>query len=110
MQYDINASLKLFKESFEKIKNTNWIESNAKGSGSAGVLLENALGLQQNELEIPDFCGIELKTKKKDSKNTIKFFSKIAWQNTSRCGIMKIPAPSSLRGAINYTTHCRTCQ
>lgn len=55
---DINKELLL---KFDQIKN-KWYECNIKGSGAAGRMLENLLGLYENSLPIPDFDNIELKT------------------------------------------------
>lgn len=52
------------KTKFEKISNKEWIKSDGKGSGSIGTTFEKELGLNNNSFEIPDFKGIEIKSKK----------------------------------------------
>ena len=68
-----NNIVKLY-NSFTEIKKLGWIESNCTGSGAAGIMLEKLLGLSNNKFELPDFYGIELKTKRKNSKSFISLF------------------------------------
>ncbi len=56
------------KTQFERISNKGWIESINKGKGSIGNTFEKELGLNRNDFEIPDFNGIEIKTKKNHTK------------------------------------------
>lgn len=46
-----------------------------KGKGSVGMLLENKLGIESNELPISDINGIELKTSNIESKYPISLFN-----------------------------------
>jgi hypothetical protein len=46
-----------------------------KGSNGIGFTFEALLGIQKNELEIPDYNGIELKTKRYSSMSYIILFS-----------------------------------
>ena len=55
--------IKTLCKKFEEIKELGWIESVNKGRGSVGLTFESLLGVQNNELEIPDYNGIEIKTK-----------------------------------------------
>ena len=54
--------IKLFDE-FEKIRNLGWIESINKGYSSVGLTFEKLLGKEIENFEIPDYYGIEIKTK-----------------------------------------------
>lgn len=60
--------------SFIEIQKLGWIEARGNGYGAAGIMLEQLLGLSNNKFEIPDFYGIELKTKRKNSKSFISLF------------------------------------
>lgn len=51
------------------------IEGKGKGYNSIGVTFEQLLGIEQNELEIADYEGIEIKTKRYNSKSYITLFS-----------------------------------
>lgn len=63
------------KKEFLKIKNKGWLNGRGFGHNSIGVTFEQLLGLQQNELEIGDYEGIEIKTKRYNSKSYITLFS-----------------------------------
>ena len=62
------------KKLFYEIKNMGWIESDTNNLGSVGLTFEKLLGIQTNELEIPDFGDIEIKTKTKYSDSYITLF------------------------------------
>lgn len=75
IKYDIDDSIKQLREKFNEIKNRGWIESSCNGFGDAGLTFEKELGLFRNELEIPDFDGIEIKTKRDFSRPFICLFN-----------------------------------
>ena len=58
-----DENIKLLKEKFNEIKKLNWIRLYKKDTGYMGTKLEELLDLQSNNFEIPDFNGIEIKTK-----------------------------------------------
>lgn len=60
--------IKKFSAKYEEIKRLGWVDSVDKGKGSVGITFEKLMGLESNEFEIPDFQGIEIKTKRKCSK------------------------------------------
>lgn len=60
---------------FEKIKNKGWIKSINKYNNGVGLTFESLLGIQSNELEIPDYNGIEIKTRRVGSESYITLFS-----------------------------------
>jgi len=66
---------KKLKEEFIKIKEKGWVKSLNKGSNGIGFTFEELLGIQKNELEIPDYNGIELKTRRYSSTSYIVLFS-----------------------------------
>ena len=59
---------------FYQIKSKGWIESDTDNLGSIGHTFEKLLGVQTNELELPDFEGIEIKTKNKYSSSHTTLF------------------------------------
>ena len=56
-------NLKELNEKFNQIKNSGWIKSTINGNSSIGRTFETLLGNNENSLEIPDYNGIEIKTK-----------------------------------------------
>ena len=54
----------ILKDKFNLIKKLGWIKSIRKGSTGIGATFENAMELNENSFEIPDFNGIEIKTKR----------------------------------------------
>ena len=71
----MEKSINELKEKFLIIKENGWIESRGVGYNSVGITFEQLLGLSQNELEIADYNGIEIKTKRYSSKSYITLFS-----------------------------------
>ena len=69
-----NQIIKL-KEEFIKIKKMGWIKSVNRGSNGVGFTLESLFGISKNELEIPDYNGIELKARRYSSTSYIILFS-----------------------------------
>ena len=60
---------------FKQIKKKGWIESNNKGYGSAGLLFEEMFGKKTDRLSIPDYHGIEFKTKYSTRNPYISLFN-----------------------------------
>lgn len=52
-----------FKDLKNKILGKGWIESTAPGNAAVGITLENLLGKEKENFEIPDYNGIEIKAK-----------------------------------------------
>ena len=70
----MHNTLKDLKNKMKTIKGMGWIECNHKNRGSAGLKLEKLLGINPENFEIPDYNGIEIKTKKTLSKEKITLF------------------------------------
>lgn len=60
---------------FNEIRQKGWIRSVCLGSSGVGITFEQEIGLNSNELAIPDFQGIEIKTKRDYSKYYTTLFS-----------------------------------
>lgn len=67
--------IKELKKKFDEIKNMGWIKSYSKGLGGIGNTFEQLVGINQNEFEIPDYNGIEIKTKRAYSKSNTSLFN-----------------------------------
>lgn len=63
------------KNKFETIKKLGWIKSIRKGSTGIGATFEKLLGVNENSFEIPDFNGIEIKTKRNYSNSFTSLFN-----------------------------------
>ena len=74
----MNVDVSVFEElktKFEKIQNMGWIKSCCKGLGGIGNTLEELIGVNRNDFEIPDYFGIEIKTKRAYSISNTCLFS-----------------------------------
>lgn len=57
------------------IRNLGWIENKFNGTGAVGLMFENLIGKEKENFEIPDYKGIEIKTKLISSHPYIRLFS-----------------------------------
>lgn len=71
----MNKEIENLKNKFNEIKNIGWIKSKYKDTGSIGVTFEKLLGIEENYFEIPDYNGIELKTKSAYSNSYTNLFN-----------------------------------
>lgn len=58
-----------------EIQKKGWIKSTANGQGAVGITFENLLGKEKENFEIPDYNGIEIKTKLNNSQPYIALFN-----------------------------------
>ncbi len=70
-------NIKKLQTEIYKIQCKNWIKNTAKGTSSAGKILENLLSKEDDNLIIADYYGIELKTKLINSEPYISLFSMV---------------------------------
>lgn len=68
-------NINLLVNKFNNIKKIGWIQSVKNGYAGVGLTLEHLLGVTENEFEIPDFYGIELKTKRNKSNSYTTLFN-----------------------------------
>lgn len=68
--------IKLQKE-FERIKNKGYIKGLSNNHGAIGRTFEQELNLPENEFSIPDYYGIEIKTRRAYSKSYITLFNAV---------------------------------
>lgn len=62
------------KNKFIKIRSLGWIEGLQKGTGSLGNKFESLINNPNNNFEIPDYQGIEIKTKNTNKSEYITMF------------------------------------
>lgn len=74
-QKEIIESMYSLKEKISEIEKKGYIKGISKGYSSIGRTLENELGLVENEFGIPDYNGIEIKTRRTYSKSAITLFN-----------------------------------
>jgi len=67
--YEIDKSISNLIDKFEKISKMGWILKETTNDGEAGNNMEKLLGLNTNDFQIPDYEGIEIKTKKHNGYN-----------------------------------------
>jgi len=65
------------KNEFKKIKAKGYIKGKYNGSCSIGRTFEDELGLNENEFSVPDYYGIEIKTRRAYSKSSITLFNAV---------------------------------
>lgn len=66
-------------------KMSDWIPSEVNADTGIGRTVESVLGIPMNALRIPDYNGIELKTKRMNSNTTSALFTNPPDWNLSRC-------------------------
>ena len=68
-------SLKIIEERLDEIKGV-WIPSSRKNDTGVGKTLEDFLGKEEDNLSLPDFDGLEVKSQRLDSTSLITLFTK----------------------------------
>lgn len=72
---EIREKIIILKKKFNAIEEKGWIRATSNGRGNIGMTFEKELGIIPNQFEIPDFAGIEIKTKQDDTTPFITLFS-----------------------------------
>jgi len=72
----MNKNYKELEELFKNIKNMGWIESHRKGNTGIGKTFEDLLDKKEDNLSLPDFKNIEIKSQRNASKSMITLFTK----------------------------------
>lgn len=75
------SNIELLNKEFQRIKKLGFVESTRKGYTGIGKTFEDLLGKSEDRLELPDFNGIEIKTKLHYSKSYISLFNAIPFGN-----------------------------
>lgn len=71
MEENINNLIK----KFNKIKNLGWVKSERKGTSGIGYTFEKLIVKKEDNFFLPDFQGIEIKTKRNFSKGYLTLFN-----------------------------------
>lgn len=71
----MNEDITILNNKFKNIKALGWVEGISNGTGNAGRTLEFLLSKELENFEIPDFNGIEIKTKNVFSNAYINLFN-----------------------------------
>ncbi len=64
-----------FKKKFQELKNRGFIKSLRKGPTGIGYTFERLLGLNENNLALPDIKNVEIKTHRENSNSMITLFT-----------------------------------
>lgn len=73
----MDSNIKKLLKEFYLIQCKGWVKNTGSGTSSAGTTLEHLFGKQEDALPLPDYLGIELKTKLITSKYEIRLFSAV---------------------------------
>lgn len=71
----MKENINILKKEFDRIKNLGWIKSERKGTSGIGYTFEKLLGKEEDNFYLPDFQGIEIKTKRHFSKGYLTLFN-----------------------------------
>ena len=75
-------NLEEFKAKFEELKSRGFVKSLRKGPTGIGLTFETLMGVEENNLALPDIEGIEIKAHRDNSQSMITLFTfnRKAWQ------------------------------
>ena len=79
---DIETSILELQKRFLEIRKMEYVKSVRAGNTGVGATFESLLLKQEDSLEIPDFKGIEIKTKRSYSKAKITLFNMVPTGST----------------------------
>jgi len=68
-------TLEEFREKFTEIKKMGWIPSKRRSNTGVGYTLETLLGIEENNIALPDFGTVELKSHRINSTSMITLFT-----------------------------------
>ena len=75
IEKEITESMNCLKEKFNEISKKGYIRGICNGYSSIGRTFENEINLAENEFGVPDYNGIEIKTRRAYSKSAITLFN-----------------------------------
>lgn len=78
----VEENIAMLKEKFNDIKRLGYVKTVRKGSTGVGATFEALLGKVEESFEIPDYYGIEIKTKRAYSKSYITLFNAVPTGST----------------------------
>ena len=74
----MNENYEELKLLFNKIKTMGWIETHRKGNTGIGKTFEDLLEKKEDNLALPDFKDIEIKSQRNETNSMITLFTKSA--------------------------------
>lgn len=103
-------TLNEFKRAFANLKKQGWIPSKRKGPTGIGQTLEQALGLKENNIAVPDLKNVELKAHRIgfSSLITLFTFNRKVWKMKPLEAIRKYGTPDQDGRMGLYFTMSRT--
>lgn len=78
----VRENVRFLRKKFREIRNMEYVKSVRRGSTGIGATFEALLGKEEDSLEIPDFGGIEIKTRRGYSKSLINLFTAVPTGST----------------------------
>jgi len=84
-----------FKKAFEELKKKGWVESRRRGPTGVGHTLEQLIGLEENNIALPDLGKVELKAHRAKSSSMITLFTfnRKAWKMKPLDAVRKYGTP-----------------
>lgn len=74
--YDLNKSIKNLKEKFNEVKNMGYVKGiKQKSQGNSGLTFEKLIGKENDNFQIADYDGIEIKVKNNFGYRYLQLFS-----------------------------------
>jgi len=103
-------TLATFKKKFAKVREKGWVVSKRKGPTGIGQTLEYYLGMQENNIALPDLGTVELKAHRIGSSSMITLFTfnRKAWKMNPLKAIKKYGTRDSNGRLGMYFTMART--
>lgn len=98
-----------FKKQFSKIKKAGWVQSTRRGPTGVGKTLEQLLGLDENNIALPDLGAVELKAHRIGSSALITLFTfnRKAWRMKPLEAVRKYGTPDKTGRMGLYFTMSR---
>ena len=84
-------TIERFKKKFTQVKEKGWVKSKRKGPTGIGQTLEQLLGIEENNIALPDLGTVELKAHRIGSSSMITLFTfnRKAWKMNPLAAIKK---------------------
>lgn len=82
VRFNINDSIMELRKKFLEIREMGYVKSIRNGTSGIGVTFESLLGKEEDVLELPDFKGIEIKTRRPYSRSLINLFKAVPMGDT----------------------------
>lgn len=82
IEINTDESIRVLQRKFSEIRNMEYVKSVRRGNTGIGATFESLLGKEEDSLEIPDFQGIEIKTRRGYSKSLINLFTAVPTGST----------------------------